>query len=455
MFRSRLIFRLEQQIEANINDPGFVYEALKVYLMLGGLAPQVDEFVMAWMRNDWADNLPGRRPMPDGRQALEEHLQAMFDLDVGHEPAFTLNKALIEDGQRTLARMSVAERAYELLKSQARGTSQRDWVVAFRGGSDVGLVFEARDGARILKASASPASTPTTASTTAFLGRLASIGEQIDRERWVLGEAGKQQALDGAVFGALLGPSAPLQPRLRRRLAGRAEAPEAAPAQRRQAALRRAERRRRRDLADQAAPSIPCRRNAAHPRASRRARRQARCGRQGEGDRDRCRQGRRGEARPGRGKQGRARSAVEPCGAACAAGRRRRTAGRILGAGEAPGANIEAQFKAFHVLLEGDGGKKPVDMLMQNFTDIGENLAIAATNKDQAAAANNALVQRVATLRANASRFPPPFDAMIRTAANEFEGDATGATVSQCSRRCWATRSAASASRSCRPAIPS
>jgi type VI secretion system protein ImpL len=42
---------------------------------------------------------------------------------------------------------------------------------------------------------------------------------------------------------------------------------------------------------------------------------------------------------------------------------------------------------------------------------------------------NSALVQQVAALRANASRFPAPFDQMIRNAANDFEGDATGVTV--------------------------
>jgi type VI secretion system protein ImpL len=101
----------------------------------------------------------------------------------------------------------------------------------------------------------------------------------------------------------------------------------------------------------------------------------------------------------------------------------------LLGGGEAPGAGIEAQLKAFHLLLEGGAGRNPVDTLLQNFTDIGQNLAIAATNPAQAAAANNALVQNVATLRATASRFPPPFDQMIRTAANDFEGDATSTTV--------------------------
>jgi type VI secretion system protein ImpL len=39
MFRSRLLFRLEEQLAANVNNPGFVYEALKVYIMLGGLQP--------------------------------------------------------------------------------------------------------------------------------------------------------------------------------------------------------------------------------------------------------------------------------------------------------------------------------------------------------------------------------------------------------------------------------
>ena len=39
LLRSRIIFRLEEQLEANVNNPGFIYEALKVYLMVGGRAP--------------------------------------------------------------------------------------------------------------------------------------------------------------------------------------------------------------------------------------------------------------------------------------------------------------------------------------------------------------------------------------------------------------------------------
>ena len=62
MLRSRLILRLEQQIIGSMSDPIVVYEALKVYLMLGGKAPKVeDDFVIAWMTQDWEDNLlPGK-----------------------------------------------------------------------------------------------------------------------------------------------------------------------------------------------------------------------------------------------------------------------------------------------------------------------------------------------------------------------------------------------------------
>lgn len=41
MLRLRIIFRLEEQLEANAN-PGFLYEALKVYLMIGGRAKPTD-----------------------------------------------------------------------------------------------------------------------------------------------------------------------------------------------------------------------------------------------------------------------------------------------------------------------------------------------------------------------------------------------------------------------------
>ncbi len=70
-FRPRLIYRLEQQIEAGIDDPALVYEALKVYLMLGGKAPKVDrDFIVTWMQGDWMNQYPGR-PMRRDASSLK------------------------------------------------------------------------------------------------------------------------------------------------------------------------------------------------------------------------------------------------------------------------------------------------------------------------------------------------------------------------------------------------
>ena len=44
LFRSRLLYRMEEVLEANRNNPSFIYEALKVYLMLGGLQRADREF---------------------------------------------------------------------------------------------------------------------------------------------------------------------------------------------------------------------------------------------------------------------------------------------------------------------------------------------------------------------------------------------------------------------------
>src|SRR5262249_39290591 len=76
MFRPRLIFRLEEQMDAKIDDPVFIYDALKVYMMLGGQQPANRDLIVAWMRQDWTDNLYPGAGNADGRKELEEHLAA-------------------------------------------------------------------------------------------------------------------------------------------------------------------------------------------------------------------------------------------------------------------------------------------------------------------------------------------------------------------------------------------
>ena len=62
--------------------------------------------------------------MPRAANYSEDHLDAMFDLETG-SPLIELNGRLIEESQKTLARLSIAQRAYELLKSEARTLHRR------------------------------------------------------------------------------------------------------------------------------------------------------------------------------------------------------------------------------------------------------------------------------------------------------------------------------------------
>ncbi|HET9903862.1 MAG TPA: type VI secretion system membrane subunit TssM, partial [Xanthobacteraceae bacterium] len=195
MFRPRLAFRLEEVLEANRNNPSFLYEALKVYLMIGGLHAADKDLIVNWMRRDWAENLYPGAANAEGRKALEEHLVAMLDLGADREPLFTLHGPLVEECQKTLARLSVAQRAYELLKSQARTSHlARDWEVVRHGGPDVALVFEGAGGKPIEDIKV-PGFFTYAGFQRAFVERLGDITEQVKRDRWVLGAAGEQAAV--------------------------------------------------------------------------------------------------------------------------------------------------------------------------------------------------------------------------------------------------------------------
>jgi type VI secretion system protein ImpL len=409
MLRSRIIFRLEEQLEANANNPGFVYEALKVYMMIGGQARLDRDLVISWMRLDWAENLFPGAANAKGREALEEHLVAMLDLDEGDtEPLVKLNQSLIENSQRTLRRLSIAERAYELLRTQARGQSQKDWVATQRGGSDVRLAFEGVGG-EDLDAIRVPYFYTYDGFQNAFVDRLGDIGERIEKERWVLGENVDQSAIVSqyaTLFQDLLKLYArdyvASWQRTLKRLKLRplnADKPQYVA------------------LSAMAAPTSPFKQLLESVRAETQLTKE----------------------RPS-AKKAAAQAATDVLEKRASEALSRLGTNlplsapgveRVLGGGSdaALGADIESQFKQFHVLVEGDLGRRPVDQLLQILSEINQNLAIAATNPAQSAAANAALVPLIAALRANSSRYPAPFDGMIIQAVNDFEGDATGATV--------------------------
>lgn len=431
MFRSRLILRLERQIEASMNDPIVVYEALKVYLMLGGKAPKTDkELIVAWMQRDWREDLYPGPNNKNSRLELEKHLRAMLELDVAKRPSFDLNGPLVESAQRSLVRMNMGDRAYALIKSVAHSAQLEDWSVITRGGADTALVFETVDGEDIENL-AVPGLYTYNGFHQFFLTQLSAVAEKMVNEQWVMGDVGEQAAVeeqfarlgpqmldryrkefikewekvlanikfksmsgDKPQYLALSAASAPTSPlklmfnSIKDETALTRDAPEDSG-----------------DLLNNAGAKASGLGGDVAKIAARRLRDRAR-----------------GLSRIGIDLALKKSKSQNRAGSAFGGGSRKKLI---------PGANIEAYFKPYHILVDGESGRRPIDTLVQNFYEVYQSLILAAVNPSQTQRANQNLQIQVVNLRANASRLPRSLAKMVQAAVEDFEGDAAGSSIAQ------------------------
>jgi type VI secretion system protein ImpL len=400
LLRPRLLYRLEEVLDSRRNDPGYIYDALKVYMMLGGLHDTDRNLVLNWERLDWADELyPGAGPQAVGRRALEDHLATMLDLEGNGELLVDPNPALVEESQKALARLSVSERAYQLLKSQARQLNIADWVAARAGGVDFDRVFEGAGGADISSVRV-PGFFTYAGFQQAFLGQLPGIAERVAKERWVLGKfadesliADQYKSLPNDLLdfytrdfiAAWRGTLAKLQ-------------------------IKRLTADRPRYLALAAAAS------AASPIKA-----------LFESIRDETMLT---KERRGSGKETASETGQPGHGAPPTPG------GMVLFTGQeqAPGAKIEAQFQPFYEWVEGGSTRRPIDDLVADLNEIKNNLITSATVPSDAPQANALLAPQVQRLKATAGRLPDPFKDMLLGAASAFEKDTNNSELRRLSK---------------------
>jgi type VI secretion system protein ImpL len=395
MFRSRLIYRLEEQLEANLTNPSFIYEALKVYLMLGGLYKADRDLIVSWMQRDWTEHLYPGAANSEGRRALEQHLVALLDLEGANEPLIELNGPLVEQCQRLLARLTVADRAYELLKSRARAQTSLDWIPARKGGPDFANVFEAA-GRESVEDIRIPGFFTYDGFHRLFLDQLSGIAEQIKEESWVLGEAGKQSAVAAQYDSLPLDLLARYERefiatwqatldklRLKRLTTGKPRYEVLAAARAPTSPLK------------QILTSIVEETSLTRPRAE--------------------------PAKPAAG------------GAVASAPKAPVLPALLQQGTQAPGGNVEAAFRGYRVVLEGDGSRKAIDAVIANLADIYQSL-VALDNPTEAARANANLATQITSLRANANLLPAPFSQMLMRAAGIFEGDNVESARAQLNR---------------------
>ncbi len=178
----RLMWRLEAQLRGNLNRPDFLYEATRVYLMLGSAGPLDRPLVREWMRLDWLSNYPGEAFAPM-REALLRHLDALLAEPL---PAISLDGELVAQARATFANVPLAERVYSRIRPSAAAQRLAPW----RPSDALGVV-----GATLfVRSSGKPLTDGIPGFFTAdgfhsvLLQSLATAAKEVASEGWVLGE---------------------------------------------------------------------------------------------------------------------------------------------------------------------------------------------------------------------------------------------------------------------------
>jgi type VI secretion system protein ImpL len=139
-FLPRLLWRLEAQLRGHLHEPDYLYEATRVYLMLGSAGPLERDLVHEWMNLDWQEWYPGpeRQSL---REALLHHLDALL---MDPLPSVSLDGDLVEQARQVFGHVSFAQRAYSRIHLSALAQRLPPWRPSDAlGAAGVGLFVRA------------------------------------------------------------------------------------------------------------------------------------------------------------------------------------------------------------------------------------------------------------------------------------------------------------------------
>jgi len=177
----RLIWRLEEQMRGAIDRPDYLYEAARVYLMLGAAGPLDHDLLRTWMALDWQATYPGAVMAPV-REDLTRHLNALF---ANRLPEIPLDGALLAAARTTFTRVPLARRVYSRIASSGAAQAVPPWRPADALGAAGVRVF--------MRASGKPLTDGIPGFYTidgfykVLLPALGDATKQVASESWVLG----------------------------------------------------------------------------------------------------------------------------------------------------------------------------------------------------------------------------------------------------------------------------
>jgi len=177
----RLIWRLEAQMHGNLSRPDFLYEAMRVYLMLGNQGPLDRDLVRAWMSLDWQGTYPGAVMAPM-RDDFARHLDALLADPL---PSIPLDGALVETARATFSRVPLASRVYSRIAPSAAAQAIPPWRPADSLGAAGAHVFVRASGKKLTDGI--PGFYTVKGFYTVLLPALGNATKQVASESWVLG----------------------------------------------------------------------------------------------------------------------------------------------------------------------------------------------------------------------------------------------------------------------------
>ncbi len=196
----RLLWRLEAQMRGSLNQPDRLYNATRIYLMLGGAGPLDKGEVRDWMTADWAGSYPGEEDAPL-RAALASHLDAALAEPL---PPLALDGALVTAARTVLARVPVADRIYTTIRASAAAQHLPQWRPIDALGAAGAEIFVRSSGRSM--ADGIPGFFTATGFRTVLLPAVDAATRAAAGESWVIGtraEIGQAelQGLSGTVVG--------------------------------------------------------------------------------------------------------------------------------------------------------------------------------------------------------------------------------------------------------------
>lgn len=194
LLQDTLLPRLQQRMEAQLrrndaNNADYLYEVLRVYLMLGDPKHFDAESIAAWAALDDERNLKGASE--EQRLSLAEHELALME-NFRHGQAMPeLDQSLIADTRLALARMPLQQRVYNRVKRQLMREKLPEFSPAGAGGREAATVFVRKSGEPITRGVNGMFSV---AGYAKFLEASEEAVADVEKERWVLAQQEASQA---------------------------------------------------------------------------------------------------------------------------------------------------------------------------------------------------------------------------------------------------------------------